>query len=400
MLSAKKSTLIIVMVMFMSVFGTGYVFAEVGVTDSEIKIGGILDLSGPIAFMGKSVSDGSKLYFKYINDQGGIHGRKINYLVEDDGYKAPRAVQAVKKLITRDKVFCIFSVLGSAQSNAMYPILKAKGIPLILPATQNQDMGVPPRKYLFLGDPTYTLQGKVAIEYIVEDMGIKNPKIACIYQDDTPGHDWRNGVRIGTKHFGLDVLELPYKRGTVDFSSQIVKCKNAGITHMLVWSLIREPGIMMKEAQRLQFKPTYIYATPSISKKVLELSGDALDYNDDIYGTSIWVDALREETPNLKLLKETIDKYGMGSIGDAFIVYGFQSAITLVEGLKRAGKDLTREGLIKALETFKNFDNGILSPITWGPNLRAGGSSVKMFKVQGSEWHSIMDGWRYTKIKD
>jgi branched-chain amino acid transport system substrate-binding protein len=169
---------------------------------------------------------------------------------------------------------------------------------------------------------------------------------------------------------------------------------------MLVWSLIREPGIMMKEAQRLQFKPTYIYATPSISKKVLELSGDALDYNAEIYGTSIWVDALREETPNLKLLKETIDKYGMGSIGDAFVVYGFQSAITLVEGLKRAGKDLTREGLIKALETFKNFDNGILSPITWGPNLRAGGSSVKMFKVQGSEWHSIMDGWRYTKIKD
>ena len=104
----KKRTLIIAAILSTFIFGAGYVFAEVGVTDSEIKIGGILDLSGPIAFMGKAVSDGSKLYFQYINDQGGIHGRKINYLVEDDGYQAPRAVQAAKKLTTRDNVFCIF----------------------------------------------------------------------------------------------------------------------------------------------------------------------------------------------------------------------------------------------------------------------------------------------------
>lgn len=400
MLFEKRRALCISAVMFMLFFGISYASAEVGVTDKEIKIGGILDLSGPIAFMGKSVSDGSKLYFKYINDKGGVHGRQINYLVEDDGYKAPRAIQAVKKLITKDKVFCLFSVLGSAQCNAMYPILESQGIPLVLPATQNQEMGVPPRKYLFLADPTYTLQGKVAVEYVVEDLGVKKPKIACMFQDDTPGHDWRNGVRTGTKHFGLDVLELPYKRGTVDFSSQIAKCKDAGVTHLLIWALIREPGIMMKEAQRLNYKPTFIFSTPSISQKVLQLAGDTLDFNGEIYGTSIWVDALREETPTVKLIKECIAKYGMGDINDTLFIYGFQSAITLVEGLDRTGKDLTREGLIKAFESFKGFDNGIFPPITWGTDRRAGSNSVKIFKVQGREWQSIMEGWRFTKIKE
>ncbi len=373
-------------------------WAEEGVSKKEIKIGGIVDLSGPIAFMGKGVSDGAKLYFKYINDQGGIYGRKITYVLEDDGYQSPRAVQACKKLVAKDKVFCIFMVLGSAQSNAMYPFLESRGIPLITPATQNRDMGVPPRKYLFLADPTYTLQGKLAVEYIVDDMGIKNPKIACIYQDDTPGHDWRNGTRIGCKHYGLDLLELPYKRGTVDFSSQVAKCKNAGITHILEWTLIREPAIIMKEAQRLQYKAAYTTSTASMAKKIIDLAGDAVDYSNGFYCTGMVYDAYTETTPGITEYKNNMAKYKMCDINNFYNLYGYQAAATLVEGLKRAGKDLTREGMIKALETFKDFDNGILSPITWGPNKRAGGSSVKMYKVKNGLWTPIGD-WRYSKIK-
>lgn len=394
----KKSTwvLMVVMGILLTICGAG--FAEVGVSNTEIKIGATMDLSGPIAFMGKSVRDGALLYFKYVNDQGGVYGRKINFKVEDDGYQSPRAVQGAKKLITRDKVFCMFLILGSAQSNAMYPILKAQGIPLITPATQNEAMGVPPRKYLFLADTTYTSQGKLAVEYIMEDMGVKKPKFACIFQDDTPGHDWRNGVRIGTQHYGLDVLELAYKRGSVDFSSQIAKCKEAGITHLLVWSLVREPAILMKEAQRLEYKPTYFYANPSINKKVLELAGDAPSYNPKIYATNIMIDQYRENTPAIQLFKENIAKYGMCSLKDAYNVYGYQAALTLVEGLKRAGKDLTREGLVKAFESFDNYDNGIMGPITWGPNLRAGGNSVKVFQAKEGDWHSIMEGFRFSKI--
>lgn len=374
-------------------------WAEVGVSKKEIKIGGIVDLSGPIAFMGKGVSDGAKLYFKYINDKGGIYGRKITYILEDDGYQSPRSVQACKKLVTKDKVFCIFMVLGSAQSNAMYPFLESRGIPLIIPATQNRDMGVPPRKYLFLADTHYTAQGKLAVEYIVEDMGIKNPKIACIYQDDTPGHDWRRGVRIGCKHYGLKPLELPYKRGTVDFSSQVAKCKDAGITHILMWTLIREPAIIMKEAQRLQYKATYITSTASAAKKIIDLAGDAVDYSNGFYATGIARNPLVETNERIEEFKRNIKKYELCDIENFYNEYGYQAAVTLVEGLKRAGKKLTREGLIKALETFKNFDNGILAPITWGPDKRAGGNAIMMNKAEKGNWFPISD-WRFSKIKE
>ncbi|MFH1139786.1 MAG: ABC transporter substrate-binding protein [Pseudomonadota bacterium] len=374
--------------------------AEVGVTDDEIKVGGIMDLSGPIAFLGQGVREGAMLYFKYINDQGGVFGRKINYLTEDDGYQSPRAVQACKKLVERDQVFCLFGVVGSAQVYAMYPFLEARGVPVITPATQNRDMAVPPKKYLFLADTTYTAQGKLAVEWLVEDKGIKAPKIAVLYQDDAPGHDWRRGVQIACKHFNLEPLDLPYKRGAVDFSSQIAKCKDSGITHILMWTLVREPAIVLGEAKRLEYKPTVITANPSISAKVLELAGDAVDYVDGFYATNIMFDPDTEPTPAYEGFKANIAKFNMGNADDYYCVYGYQAASTFVEGLKRAGKDLTREGLIKALETFDNFDNGMLAPITWGPDRRGGGNSVKIFQAQGGKWRTIMKDWRVSKIAE
>lgn len=337
MLKSKKMAAIMVMA-GVCLLGAVVCWAEDGVTNNEIKIGTTTDLSGPIAFMGKGVTDGAKLYFQYINDLGGVYGRKITFLIEDDGYQPPRAVQGAKKLITKDKIFCMFLNLGSAQVNAMYPLMEADGIPIIAPATQNRDMGVPPRKLLFLADTHYTAQGKLAVEYIVEKMGVKKPKIACIYQDDTPGHDWLHGVTAGAKYYGLEVLDLPYKRGAVDFSSQMAKCKEAGITHCLIWALVREPAILMKEAQRLQYKPTYFYANPSLAKKVLELAGDALTYNDKVYATNIMIDVYRDKTPAVQLFEKNAAKYKMCNLNNYYEVYGYQAAITLVEGLKKPAK--------------------------------------------------------------
>ncbi|MBT4088083.1 MAG: ABC transporter substrate-binding protein [Deltaproteobacteria bacterium] len=387
-------------IFFLIVLGNGSCFAETGVSKDLIKIGATMDLSGPIAFMGKSVRDGAKLYFKRTNDHGGVFGRKIEFIVEDDGYKSPRAVQAVKKLINRDEVFSMFAVLGSAQTNAIYPILKSKGVPLVTPATQNRSVAVPAKELVFLADTHYTQQGKLAVEYVVEDLGNKTPKIAIIFQNDTPGHDWRNGVRIGAKHYGLELMELPYKRGNIDFSSQVAKCKGSGITHVLFWGIVREPAMLMKEAQRANFKPAYVLASPSISKVVLKLAGEAIGYNSNIYGLSLWIDQYRDTSPGLDMFKEDIVKYESCSLEDQYNIYGYQAAMTLVEGLNRAGKDLTRKKLISALETFKDYDNGILSPITWGPDSRAGGRAVKVFKVVNGAWQTTMDGWRFSQIAE
>ena len=400
--SVVKNLWMAVILSLMLAFSASVSWAEVGVTDDEIRIGCTADLSGPIAFMGKQVTEGAQIYFDYINDRGGVFGRKLKLLVEDDGYQSPRAVMGCKKLVTKDKVFCMFMVLGSAQSNAIYPFLESRGIPLICPASQNRALVIPPRKGLFLADTTYTEQGKIAIEYTVESLGVKQPKVACIYQDDTPGHDWLRGIKIGCKHYGFDVLGLSYKRGSVDFSAQVAKCKHAGITHVYLWTLVREPAMIMKEAQRVQYKATYITALPSMQNIVLKLAGDAVDYTNGFYGTGLVYSPVAFESPDsaLHLYAKNNAKYGPNDLDSSNYAYGYTNAVNLVEGLFRAGPDLTREGLIKALETFDTYYNGLGVPITWGPDRRDGGRGTCIGKAENGEWVQIEDQFIYSTIEE
>jgi branched-chain amino acid transport system substrate-binding protein len=350
---------------------TGQGYAEPGVTDTEIKIGGIVDLSGPIAFMGKGVSRGAGTYFKMINEQGGIHGRKIAYLLEDDNYSSPKAVAAAKKLIEQDQVFCLFMVLGSAQSLAMYPILERAGVPLIQPATQNSHIADPPKKYLFLADPNYVTQAKIGIEWALFDMKMEKPKVGVIYQDDEPGQDYKNGVEIACKKYNLQIVaDVPFKRGTVDFSSHVAKLKEAGADVVMMWGLVREPAGMMKEAVKLQYKPVWITGTQSTADAVLKLAGDDAFYGGGFFGTVI-VHYTFDENPAYQEMMKVWKKYN-DVPWDFYDWYGWGSAKIMVEGLKRAGAKPTREGLIQALETFKDFETNVFGPITWRPDKRYG----------------------------
>jgi len=346
--------------------------AEPGVTDKEIKVGGVVDLSGPIAFMGKGVSGGAATYFKYINDQGGVHGRKISYLVEDDSYSPPKAVAAAKKLIDRDNVFCMFMVLGSAQSLAMYPLLEKAGVPLVQPATQNSHIADPPKKFLFLADPNYVTQAKLGVEYALNELAMKSPKVGMIYQDDEPGHAYRDGVKLTCKHYNLDlVADVPYKRGTVDFSSHVAKLKEAGADLVMMWTLVREPAGILKEAAKVAYKPVWVTATPSTDNMVLKLSGDDAFSGKGFYGTMILHDFTPGYPPAAEMMK-IWPKYNGDTPPGFYDWYGWGCAKILVEGLNRAGKEPTREGLIKALDTFTDFETGVFGPITWRPDKRYG----------------------------
>lgn len=385
--------LIASMVVLLLVLGSVGAWAEEGVTDTEIRIGSTGDLSGPIAFMGVSVRDGLNLYFKYINDQGGIHGRKIKLLVEDDGFQSPRAVQGAKKLITRDGILFMTSNLGSAACNAMYPLLEQYKVPMIPAGTANEALAIPPRKYLFLIDTGYTIQGILGVQYIIESLGVKNMKPACIYQEDITGNQWLGGVKKGCERYGIkDILELPFKRGAVDFSAQIAKCKEAGVTHIFTHTNVREPAAMMKEAQRIQYRATYITDNASIGPKILELIGDTINSTNGYYGTGIINDVYTEDTKGYRLFKKLSKKYGMCSIDNTMHLWAFNTGMLVCDVLERAGKNLTRESLMKACEETQNYDNGIHCPITWSPDRRDGGRSVKIYKVVNGKW-APQTGW-------
>lgn len=383
-----------ILLSFFLISGT-IVKAEEGVTKDEIRIGSTMDLSGPIAFAGQTIRDGALLYFKHINEQGGIHGRKIKFLVEDDGYQSPRAVQGAKKLVTKDGIFCMSMNLIAHNIAAMTPFLEENKVPMLPAGSANDSLVRPFRKYIFLTDTGYTIQGMLAVKYMMTTLKAKNPKVAVLYQDGLTGKQWLEGVKAACARYGIkDVLELSFKPMAVDFSSQISKCKQAGITHVFTCTGIREPAGMMKEAQRTQYKAVYFGMNAAEDPKVLALAGDAVDYSNGYYVMGILNDYYTEDTKGYRLYKQECKKAGLSKAEteNNYRMWGFQAAITLSEVLQRSGKNLTREGFIKAAESMKNYDNGIEVPTTWAPDRRDGGRSVKVYKADKGNWIPVT-GW-------
>ena len=384
------------LIMSFYLIGGGIAAAEDGITENEILIGATMDLSGPLAFMGKSWKEGSDLYFRYINEKGGINGRKVKFLVEDDGFQAPRTVQGAKKLITKDRVFCLSMCMGAAGIMALMPLMEKYKVPMLPAGTGNEAVFIPPRKYVFVMDTSYRLCGSVAVKYMKTAMKIKNPKFACIYQEDVTGVNWKDGLKDGAaKYYGIkDILELSYKRGAIDFSAQIAKCKQAGITHIFIHGNIREPAMILKEAQRIQYKAMYVTNAAAGDMRVVQLCGNSVNYSDGFYLSSYGGDLIGDKNSGIDLWNELRTKYrpDLPQIAPMH-GWGFQAAWVLCEVLKRSGKEPTREGFIKAAESLDKFYTGMMPPITWTPNKRGGGDSTRIWKADAAkgEWVRITD---------
>jgi len=166
-----KQLLSIVLMLSLVLMGCDTRSTSPGITDEEILIGNIQDLSGPIKELGFLIPAGSQLYFDYVNEKGGVHGRKIRMVTEDHQYNPQKAIVAAKKLIEKDQVFCLYNVIGTSTAEAIRPILEETGVPLIAPATNSSsmsDMTRPAAKYIFHTDAGYDLQTRVLIDYILK----------------------------------------------------------------------------------------------------------------------------------------------------------------------------------------------------------------------------------------
>ncbi|MCZ6632076.1 MAG: ABC transporter substrate-binding protein, partial [bacterium] len=158
--------------------------SDPGVTDTSVKVGMIADLTGPIAFVGQEATAGARIYLQHINEQGGVHGRKIELIVEDDGYQPPRTIAAFRKLVDRDRIFCFVGNIGSPTTVATFPFVKRERIPLILPLSGATPMTTPPKRYVFGWDPSYAMHSWIIVKYIREIQKAPSARLAILYQDD------------------------------------------------------------------------------------------------------------------------------------------------------------------------------------------------------------------------
>ncbi len=247
-----------------------------GVSKDEIVLGSIQDLSGPIAAFGKQARLGMMLRIDEINEQGGVHGRKLKLIVEDSAYDPKRAVLAAQKLVNSDKIFMMLGHIGTAHNLAAMPVQFEKNIVNFMPLTGAREMYEPLHKLKYSFAVPYYEQMRSTLPKIVADKGVKKP--CAIYQDDEFGLEVLRGAEDGLKQVKLEVVEkTSFKRGATDFSSQVARMKAAGCDLVVMGTIIRETIGTIGESRKTGFNPTFIGTTAAYTDLIHKLGGKAMD---------------------------------------------------------------------------------------------------------------------------
>ncbi|WP_374664554.1 ABC transporter substrate-binding protein [Ramlibacter sp.] len=353
--------------------------AQQGVTDTEILIGDIVPMTGPPALLGVPHTIGVRLAIEEVNAAGGINGRKVRAIFEDDGYVPSRTIQGVRKLLTADKVFALTSMSGSAQGQAVLPLIKQSGIPVINSLSFSDDVHTPLVKNIFVMGTRHPL----VTEQLSAALNARYPgrKWALVSQDDEYGEMTREGFEATEKAKKLDVaLKTIYKKGQTDFSAEMLRVKNSGATALYAGGVLSENVAMVKELERLGMKDvpvgiSYVAQVPAIVK----LMGSA---GANVY-TMDYVVSLDSDKGKafIEKAKKHLPEADVARI-HRFALTGYAGARILFEAMRQCGKALTWECTISKLDQTKNFDTGVLnSPVSFSPTQHLSLPQLNLLKV-------------------
>ena len=363
--------------------------AEVGVTDNSVLVGCSNSFSGPLVYPGTQlVNNGLEGYIGYINDKGGVHGRKILTQYYDDGYKPQNAVANTKRLVEQDKVFAIVASQGTGPVMATVKYLTQNKVPLLFPF---QGVPISGQKTIFTSFTPYPNQSELVVTWLVKVKGFK--RIGILYQDDKYGYTFRDPAKKTLAKFGLKLVAAEsYKRGAKDLSAQVAKLRNANLDACLLVATPPPGAAFLREAHKQGWKDTKIISSgPLTDEKYINLSGGV---GEGIWGLSLWPDPVNSNDPAVVEYREITEKYGKDrdKTPNRYSLYGYFYAKLFVEGLKKTGKNLTRESYIAALEGIKNWDNKITPPVSFSATDHLAQNSGFMVEVQKSVFRPI-SGW-------
>jgi branched-chain amino acid transport system substrate-binding protein len=359
-----------------------------GVSKSEIVIGSIQDLSGPIAPFGKQARLGMMLRVDELNEQGSVHGRKLKLLIEDSAYDPKRAVLAAQKLVNQDKIFLMAGHIGTSQNNAAMPVQFEKNIINFMPITAAREMYEPFHKLKYSFAVTYYDQVRTALPRLVRDKGSK--KVCALYQDDEFGLEVMRGAEAGMKAAGGEVAErTTYKRGATDFSSQVARMKAAGCDLVVLGTIIRETIGAIAEARKTGFNPTFLGSSASYTDLIHKLGGKAMD---GLYATHTAQHPYLDEASQPIRFWATKYKTKFNEDPTVFSVYGYTIVDAFIRAAQKAGPNLTVEGFIKAMDTMSIPPDIFGSPeLSFTATKRLGSDMSRLSQLQDGRWKVVSD---------
>ena len=356
-----------------------------GVTNDTIKVGVIGPTTGPIATIGLQILEGITNNSRYINEKGGIHGRKIKLFKEDCGYAIPRAIAAYKKLVYKNKIFDL--LLGSSTGFMKLTARHCDKDKLPFITSALSESMIPPKspfhKYVFFGLGCYSDGIRLMFDYIINDLKEENPRIAYVYPDNEMGKAGLDRSRECAKLHGIKlVAEEVLNPGAVEATSQVLKIKRAKADYVIMHLYYGLSACFLRESKKYGYSPKKFFGTSvSCGTPVVRMARKAAKNFVPINYFAEW----HMDTPGMKDLREITLGYKPGTETphrSSYYVQGWVMSMLHEEGLKRAGRDLTPESMVKGLESLKGFSTGGISgSITYSSNDHHGFRYNRFYKT-------------------
>jgi branched-chain amino acid transport system substrate-binding protein len=379
---------------------TSYAFAQKnygpGVTDTEIKIGNIMPYSGPASAYGMN-GRVQAAYFRKINDEGGINGRKVNFISYDDAYSPPKTVEQARKLVESDDVLLIFNPLGTPGNTAIHKYMNGKKVPKLFVGSGASKWD-DPRNYPWTMGwiPNSQNEGRILAQYILKER--PDGEVAVFYQNDDYGKDYLKGFKDGLGAKGsMIVIEESYEVSEPTIDSHVVKMKSVGADVLINFSTPKFAAQTIKKSGELNWKPLHVL--PSVSSSIGSVIRPAgVDYAQGIISATYAKDATDpqwDNDPGMKAFHAFLAKYvPEASRADSSAMVGYNTVTSMVEVLRRCGDDLTRENVMKQASNLVNFEQGGLLPgvtVNTSPTDFAPIKQLRLMRFQGDRWQLFGD---------
>jgi branched-chain amino acid transport system substrate-binding protein len=368
-----------------------------GVSDNEIKIGNTMAYSGPASSYG-TIGKSEAAYFAMINEQGGINGRKINFISRDDGYSPPKTVEQVRQLVEQDHVLLLFQTLGTPPNIAIQGYLNENKVPQLFVATGASRWNDPKHFPWTIGwQPNYQVESQVYARYILKN--VSDAKLAVLYQNDDSGKDYFTGLRegLGSKADKTIVGVQTYETTDATADSQLVALRATGANVLFTHAIPKFAAQAIRKVYDLGWKPTYFLVSVANSvAAVMRPAGPEKGIG--IISTAYVKDPTDpqwQDTPEYKEWLAWMKKYNTsGNPSDIFTVYGYSAAQTMVAVLKQCGDNLTRENVMKQAASIHDLNLPMLLPgitVSTSADDFAPIKQMQLMKFDGTTWRPFGD---------
>jgi branched-chain amino acid transport system substrate-binding protein len=369
---------------------------DTGASDTEIKIGNIVPYSGPASAYG-TVGKAMAAVFKRVNDEGGINGRKINFISYDDAYSPPKTVEQARKLIESDEVLLLFGTLGTASNSAIQKYVNAKKIPQLFVATGATKWNEPKRFPWTMGWlPSYQSEAHIYAKYLIKDQ--PSAKIAVLYQNDDMGKDYLKGLTDGmTSDPSRIVAQESYEISEPTIESHIVKLKSYNPDAIVFFTTPKFGAQAIKKLGEMNWKPLTIVSNVSASTATV-MRPAGIDNSQGVISAAYAKDVSDPQwsnDPGVAAFKDLLAKYlPEANPVDASALTGYNMATTMVEVLRRCGDELTRANVMKQAANLKQFAQGGLLPgvtISTSPDDFQPIDQLQLMQFKGERWQLFGD---------